>query len=270
MCHCKPPLAESVLTSWRDVCDEPLFDQLARFRVHLDESLLCHSLPPSNVILRDYRVVLGDYIGKQNPAIRGFPGFPFCLCDLGPLLGAMKKAEERSSKSRKCLPSAEGFVRCARPKGLRAPWNPGGGAPCTACLTSASGGPAGGLSPRAGCRGRAPPTPCRQAWVAPVASGAVSSPLRGCGPHQPLDPPFTRKTRQRPAQGRRALPEWMGVKARAATAQRLGLDAQERPHAPGWWLGCFSPAACHVANAPGGPPEALLICSCFARFRRNN
>ena len=35
VCHCKPPLAEPVLTSWRDVCDEPLFDQLARFRVHL-------------------------------------------------------------------------------------------------------------------------------------------------------------------------------------------------------------------------------------------
>ena len=177
MCHCKPPLAESVLTSWRDVCDEPLFDQLARFRVHLDESLLCHSLPPSNVILRDYRVVLGDYIGKQNPAIRGFPGFPFCLCDLGPLLGAMK-TEERSSKSRKCLPSAEGFVRCARPKGLRAPWNPGRGCPPAPHALQAPPAALPGASRRgAGVPGRAPPTPCRQAWVAPVASrGRVLAP----------------------------------------------------------------------------------------------
>ena len=97
--------------------------------------------------------------------------------------------------------------------------------------------------------------------------GPCPRPYGAAGRTNPLTRPSL-KTRQRPAQGLGgALPEWMGVKARAATAQRLGLDAQERPPRLGWWLGCFSPAACHVANAPGGPPEALLICSCFARFR---
>ena len=150
------------------------------------------------------------------------------------------------------------FVRCARPKGLRAPWNPGGGAPCTARLTSASGGPAG-ASRRAGCRGKAPPTPCRQAWVAPVASRGRVLALRGCGPHQPLDPPFTRKTRQRPAQGRRGTVGWMGVKARAATAQQLGLDAQERPQRSGLVAGVLFPQPPATwRTPPEGRRKALL------------
>ena len=58
--------------------------------------------------------------------------------------------------------------------------------------------------------------------------------------------------------------------SRLAQRPRSGLALTPRndPNAPGWWLGVlFPPAACHVANAPGGPPEALLICSCFALFR---
>jgi len=35
--------------------------------------------------------------------------------------------------------------------------------------------------------------------------------------------------------------EWKGVKARAATAKRLGLDALERPNAHGWWSGALFP-----------------------------
>ena len=162
------------------------------------------------------------------------------------------------------------FCSLRRPKGC-APLEPqAGGAPRTACLISASGVILpGAFAEGQGCRGRAPRHPAgRLGSLRSSRQGAVSSPLRGCGPHQPLDPPFTENAPEARAQGLGgALPEWMGVKARAATAQRLGLDAQERPNAPGWWLGCFSPAACHVANAPGGPPEALLICSCFARFR---
>ena len=136
---------------------------------------------------------------------------------------------------------------------------PGRGAPCTARLIAPSGDPAGGLRRGAGVPGKSAPTPCRQAWVAPVASGAVSSPLRGCGPHQPLDPPFTEKRARGPRRGLRGTVGGMGVKARAATAQRLGLDAQERPQRSGLVAGgALPPAACHVANAPGGPPEALL------------
>ena len=92
--------------------------------------------------------------------------------------------------------------------------------------------------------------------------GAVSSPLRGCGPHQPLDPPFTRKTRQRPAQGLGgALSEWMGVKARAATAQRLGLDAQERPQRSGLVAGVLFPQPPATWRTP---PEGRRRRSCSA------
>ena len=148
-------------------------------------------------------------------------------------------------------------------QGAARPWNPRCPPPCTARLYAFRRPPAGALAEGQGCRGRAPPTPCRQAWVA-RSRQAVSSP-GGCGPHQPLDPPSTRKTRQRPAQGLEGHCRRDGVKARAATAQRLGLDAQERPQRSGLVAGgALPPAACHVANAPGGPPEALLICSCFA------
>ena len=120
--------------------------------------------------------------------------------------------------------------------------------------------PAGGLAEGQGCRGKSAPDTLPAGLGRSGRVKAVSAPCGGCGPHQPLDPPSTRKTRHRPAQGLGgALSEWMGVKARAATAQRLGLDAQERPQRSGLAAGgALPPAACHVANAPGGPPEALL------------
>ena len=153
------------------------------------------------------------------------------------------------------------FVRCARPKGLRAPWNPGRGCPPAPHALQAP--PAACRGPLAGGRGAGeerPRHPAGRLGSLRSRQGAVSSPLRGCGPHQPLDPPFTRKTRQRPAQGPGgALSEWMGVKARAATAQQLGLDAQERPQRSGLVAGGALPQPPATwRNAPGGPPGALL------------
>ena len=167
------------------------------------------------------------------------------------------------------------FVRCARPKGLRAPWNPGRGCPPAPHALQAPPAALPGASRRgAGVPGEERPRhPAGRLGSLRSRQGAVSSPLRGCGPHQPLDPPSARKTRQRPAQGLGgALSEWMGVKARAATAQRLGLDAQERPQRSGLVAGgAFPPSRLPLGERPpAGPPEALLICSCFARFRRNN
>ena len=166
------------------------------------------------------QLTLGSTLSIENPRPRGFPGFPFCL-RFRPLLGAVKSRRAKLEEQ-KCSPSAEGFLfACAGPRGC-APLEPqAGGAPCTARLTAPPAeDPAGSpLAEGQGCRGKSAPTPCRQAWVAPVASrGRVLAFLRGCGPHQPLDPPSTRKTRHRPAQGLEgALSEWMGVKARAAT-----------------------------------------------------
>lgn len=166
------------------------------------------------------------------------------------------------------------FVRCARPKGLRAPWNPGRGCPPAPHALQAPPAALPGASRRgAGVPGEERPRhPAGRLGSLRSRQGAVSSPLRGCGPHQPLDPPSTRKTRHRPAQGLGgALSEWMGVKARAATAQRLGLDAQERPQRSGLVAGgAFPPAACHVANAPGGPSETILLCSASASPARGD
>ena len=181
---------------------------------------------------------------SQSPVICGFPGFPFCLCDLGPLLGAVE-TEERSSKSRKCLPSAEGFLCAALgPRGCAPPWNPGRGCPPAPHALQAPPAALPGASRRgAGVPGEERPRhPAGRLGSLRSRQGAVSSPLRGCGPHQPLDPPFTRKTRQRPAQGLGgALSEWMGVKARAATAQQQPLTPRNDPNAPGWWLGVLFP-----------------------------
>ena len=152
------------------------------------------------------------------------------------------------------------FVRCARPKGLRAPEPRQGGAPCTARLTSASGGLPGGLSPRAGVPGKsAPDTLPAGLGRSGRVKGPCPRPYGAAGHTNPLTRPSLEKRARGRAGAWRALSEWMGVKARAATAQQLGLDAQERPQHSGLVAGgALPPAACHVANAPGGPPEALL------------
>ena len=159
------------------------------------------------------------------------------------------------------------FVRCARPKGLRAPWNPGRGCPPAPHALQAPPAALPGASRRgAGVPGEERPRhPAGRLGSLRSRQGAVSSPLRGCGPHQPLDPPSTRKTRQRPAQGLGgALSEWMGVKARAATAQRLGLDAQERPQRSGLVAGGALPPSRlprgeRPRRAAGGALDLLLL-----------
>ena len=159
------------------------------------------------------------------------------------------------------------FVRCARPKGLRAPWNPGRGCPPAPHALQAPPAALPGASRRgAGVPGEERPRhPAGRLGSLRSRQGAVSSPLRGCGPHQPLDPPSTRKTRHRPAQGLGgALSEWMGVKARAATAQRLGLDAQERPQRSGLVAGGALPPSRlprgeRPRRAAGGALDLLLL-----------
>ena len=153
-----------------------------------------------------------------------------------------------------------GFLFAALgPRGCAPLGTPAGGAPCTARLTSASGGLPGPLAEGRGAGEERPRHPAGRLGSLRSRQGAVSSPLRGCGPHQPLDPPFTRKTRQRPAQG-------LGGHCRSGWGSRLAqrprsslaLTPRNDPNTPGWWLGCSSPSRLPVANAPGGPPEALL------------
>ena len=170
------------------------------------------------------------------------------------------KKPERSSKSRKCLPSAEGFVRCAGPRGC-ALGTPAGGAPCTACLTSASGGlPGASLAEGQGCRGKAPRHPAGRLGSLRSRQGPCPRPT-GLRATNPLDPPFTRKTRQRRA-GRRGTVGWMGVKARATTAPRQQHDAQERPQlrAGGWGAFPQPPATWRTPRRCVGDDLTLL---CF-------
>ena len=103
------------------------------------------------------------------------------------------------------------------------------------------------LPPRArGAGGRAPPAPTHvRLGSFQARQGAESSPLRGCGPHQPLDPPSTRNA----PQGHCRAPEWKG--SRFAQRPRSGpdLDALERPQRSGLVVrGALPLTACHVAN----------------------
>ena len=128
--------------------------------------------------------------------------------------------------------------------------------PCTARLTP----PSARLEER-------PRHPAGRLGSLRSRQGAVSSPLRGCGPHQPLDPPSTRKRARGPRRGLRGTVGVDGGQGSRSDAQRLGLDAQERPQRPGWWLGVLFPQPPATWRTPRRPPEALLICSCFALFR---
>ena len=170
--------------------------------------------------------------------------------------------EEPKSEARRAEMLAFGrgfFVRCARPKGCAPLEPPAGGAPAPHALEAPPATLPGPLAEGQGCRGRAPRHPAGRLGSLRSRQGPCPRPYGAAGRTNPLTRPSL-KTRQRPAQGLGgALSEWMGVKARAATAQRLGLDAQERPQRSGLVAGgALPPAACHVANAPGGPPEALL------------
>ena len=147
------------------------------------------------------------------------------------------------------------------------------GVPPAPHLTSASGGPAGGLSPRGrGAGGRAPPTPCRQAWVAPVASGAVSSPYGAAGHTNPLTRPSLEKRARGPRRGLEGHCR-SGWGSRLAQRPRSGLALTPRndPNAPGWWLGCSSPSRLPRGERPrraaGERSSALIFASEVWGFR---
>ena len=156
----------------------------------------------------------------------------------------------------------------ARPKGCAPLGTPAGGAPCTACLHKRLPATLPGPSPRGrGAGEERPDTLPAGLGRSGRVKGPCPRPLRGCGPHQPLDPPFTRKRARGPRRGLRGTVGVDGGQGSrlAATAQRLGLDAQERPQRLGWWLGVLFPQPPATWRTPRRPPEALLICSCFAR-----
>ena len=179
------------------------------------------------------------------------------------------KSRRAKLEEQKCSPSAEGFLFAgAGPKGC-APFEPRQGVPpaphAYKRLPAALPGP---FAEGQGCRGKsAPDTLPAGLGRSGRVKGPCPRPYGAAGRTNPLTRPSL-KTRQRPAQGLGgALPEWMGVKARAATAQRLGLDAQERPPRSGLVAGVLFPSRLPRGERPRRPPEALLICSCFARFR---
>ena len=152
-----------------------------------------------------------------------------------------------------------------RPKGLRAPWNPRQGAPCTARLISAFRRPCRGLRRGAGVPGKSAPTPCRQAWVAPVASrGRVLAPAGLRGRTNPLTRPPLENAPERPAQGLEGHCR-SGWGSRLAQRPRSGLALTPRndPNAPGWWLGVLFPQPPATWRTPpeaaGGALDLLLL-----------
>ena len=155
------------------------------------------------------------------------------------------------------------FVRCVRPKGC-APLNPGRGCPRTACLISAFRRPCRGLSPRGrGAGEERPRHPAGRLGSLRSRQGAVSSPLRGCGPHQPLDPPFTEKRARGPRRGLEGHCR-SGWGSRLAQRPRSGLALTPRndPHAPAGGWGAFPqpPATWRTPpEAAGGALDLLLL-----------
>ena len=140
----------------------------------------------------------------------------------GDALAALRLAYPVASL-RKCLPSGQRLFRaCSGPSALAQL----GFAPLEPPL----------LPPRArGAGGRAPLPPLTEAGSFRGRQGAESSPLRVCGPHQPLDPHSIRSGRgSRFAQRPRSGPD---------------LDALERPQRSGLVVrGALPLTACHVAN----------------------
>ena len=122
--------------------------------------------------------------------------------------------------------------------------------------------PPGAFATWQGCRGKSTPTPCRQLGG---RFGRVKGPCpRPCGAAGRTNP-LTRPALEKPPQARAGAGWrcWSGWGSRLAQRPRSGpgLDAQERPHAPGWWLGCFSPSRLPRGERPGGPSETILLLS---------
>ena len=203
---------------------------------------------------------MGDYIGKpKTPPSVAFRGSLLSL-DLGPLLGAMKSRRAKLEEQ-KCSPSAEGCL-LRRAQGAARPLNPRQGVPpCTARSYKRLPATLPGPSPRGrGAGEERPGHPAGRLGRSGRVKGPCPRPYGAAGRTNPLTRPSLKKRARGPRRGLEGHCR-SGWGSRLAQRPRSGLALTPRndPNAPGWWLGVlFPPAACHVANAPGGPPEALL------------
>ena len=128
------------------------------------------------------------------------------------------------------------------PRGCAPPWNPGGGCPLHRTPWKRLRRPAGASRRGAGVPGKsAPDTLPAGLGRSGRVKGPCPRPYGAAGHTNPLTRPSLEKRARGPRRGLEGTVRWMGVKARAATAQQLGLDAQERPQPPGWWLGVLFP-----------------------------
>ena len=149
-----------------------------------------------------------------------------------------------------------GFLFAALgPRGCAPLGTPAGGAPCTACLTSASGGLPGPLAEGRGAGKSAPDTLPAGLGRSGRVKGPCPRPYGAAGHTNPLTRPSLEKRARGPRRAWRGTAGVDGGQGSRSDRAAAAHDAQERPHAPGWWLGCFSPAACHVANAPEAAGE---------------
>lgn len=148
------------------------------------------------------------------------------------------------------------------PRGCAPLGTPAGGAPLHRTPYKRLRRPCRGpLAEGQGCRGKsAPDTLPAGLGRSGRVKGPCPRPYGAAGRTNPLTRPSLEKRARGPRRGLEGHCR-SGWGSRLAQRPRSGLALTPRndPNAPGWWLGVlFPPAACHVANAPGGPPEALL------------
>ena len=230
-----------------------LFDQLARFRVHLTNRF-CVIPFSSNVILRDYRVVLGDYIGKPKPRHPWLSGVPLLSQGFRPPSGGHEEPKSEARRAENACLRQRVLFAAQGPRGCAPLETPGRGCPLHRMPICASAtDPAGGLSPRGrGAGEERPRHPAGRLGSSGRVRGRVLAPT-GLRAAPTLDPPFTENAPEARAGAWRGTAGVDGGQgSRSDPRSGLALTPRNDPHAPGWWLGCFSPAACHVANAPGG------------------
>ena len=117
-----------------------------------------------------------------------------------------------------------------------------------------------GLSPRAGVPGKsAPDTLPAGLGRSGRVKGPCPRPYGAAGHTNPLTRPSLEKRARGRAGGLEGTVRWMGVKARAATAQQQALTPRNDPNAPGWWLGVLFPQPPATwRTPPEGRRRALL------------
>ena len=173
------------------------------------------------------------------------------------------KSRRAKLEEQKMLAFGRGFCRCVRPKGC-APLEPRQGVPpaphAHKRLPAALPGP---LAEGQGCRGKsAPDTLPAGLGRSGRVKGPCPRPYGAAGRTNPLTRPSL-KTRQRPAQGLEGhCRSGWGSRLAQRHAQRLGLDAQERPHARAGGWGAFPqpPATWRTPpEAAGGALDLLLL-----------